>query len=104
MTENSYPVVELEGGIRRQVRSQTPEMMVVAVDFPNGGVGGLHSHPHVQSTYVRAGRFRFSVEGAEIEVASGDSLIVPPNAMHGCVCIEAGQLIDVFSPRRDDFL
>ncbi|MDN6549994.1 MAG: cupin domain-containing protein, partial [Enterobacterales bacterium] len=27
-----------------------------------------------------------------------------PNVMHGCVCIEAGTLIDVFTPQREDFI
>jgi quercetin dioxygenase-like cupin family protein len=29
---------------------------------------------------------------------------VPSNARHGVVCIEAGVLVDVFSPLRKDFL
>ena len=29
---------------------------------------------------------------------------VPPHAIHGAVCLEAGVLIDVFSPMREDFI
>ena len=46
---------ELGGGVRRRVRLALPEMMMVEFDFPAGGVGALHSHPHVQSSYVRSG-------------------------------------------------
>ncbi len=88
----------------RQVLSETPELMVVAFTFQAGSKGSLHKHPHVQSTYVEAGRFRFSQDDETFEIGRGDSFIIPSNATHGCVCVEAGRLIDCFTPRRDDFL
>lgn len=103
MTE-SYPAVPADPGVIRQVLSQTPELMVVSFSFDKGAEGALHRHPHVQSTFVNAGRFLFSVDGVERELGPGDSLIVPANAEHGCRCLEAGTLIDTFTPRRDDFL
>lgn len=35
---------------------------------------------------------------------AGDGYYVAPNLPHGCVCLEAGILIDTFSPMREDFL
>jgi len=34
---------------------------------------------------------------------AGDVFYVAPNLIHGAVCLEAGVLIDVFSPMREDF-
>jgi len=34
----------------------------------------------------------------------GSTYIIPPNLLHGCVCLEAGVLIDMFSPMREDFI
>lgn len=99
-----FPVVQADPGVLRQVLSEAPELMVVAFTFEKGAEGKLHSHPHVQSTYVEKGRFVFSVDGEEFEVGSGDSFVIPSNAEHGCRCAEAGRLIDTFAPRRDDFL
>lgn len=100
-----YPVVETGPDITRQVLADHPDLMVVAFCFNAAGAeGALHNHPHVQSTYVKSGRFRFSVDGVETEVSAGDSFVVPSNAVHGCVCLEAGMLVDCFTPRRDDFL
>jgi len=79
-------------------------MMVVAFRLDAGAEGRLHDHPHVQATYVLAGRFTFTVDGRAHDLGPGASLIVPSGARHGCVCREAGALIDVFTPRRDDFL
>ena len=66
--------------------------------------GALHSHPHIQSTYVARGRFRFFLGDDSVELAPGDSLVIPSGMRHGCECLEAGELIDNFTPRRDDFL
>ena len=88
----------------RTVLGHTPELMLVSFAFEAGDEGKLHHHPHAQSTFVRSGRFRFSVDGAEREIGPGDTVMIPPNAVHGCLCLEAGELIDSFAPRRDDFL
>ena len=37
-------------------------------------------------------------------LTTGDAFYVPPQAVHGAVCLEAGVLIDVFSPMREDFI
>ena len=104
MLLKSYPAVPADPGVIRQVLSDSPELMVVAFRFEAEAEGKLHSHPHVQSTYVESGRFEFTVAGETIEVASGHSFVIPSNAVHGCRCLEPGTLIDTFSPRRDDFL
>lgn len=100
----TFPLVQVDANVTRQVLSDSPTLMVVAFTFAKGGEGKLHNHTHVQSTYVESGRFTFSVDGIETEVGPGDSFVVPSNAVHGCRCNEAGKLIDTFSPRRDDFL
>lgn len=101
----SYPEVAADAGVKRQVLSDSPELMVVAFRFQAEGTEGkLHSHPHVQSTYVQSGRFAFTVSGETFDVGPGDSFVIPSNAVHGCRCLEPGTLIDTFAPRRDDFL
>jgi len=99
-----FPVVPADEGVTRQVLADHPEMMVVAFRFEENAEGKLHNHPHVQSTFVKTGRFRFSLDGVETDYGPGDSFVIPSNAVHGCVCLEAGTLVDCFTPRRDDFL
>ncbi len=97
-------IVDDGTGVSRQVLAQNQDLMVVAFGFRRGGTGALHSHPHVQSTYVESGRFRFCVNGESFLVGPGDSFIIPSGAEHGCDCLEAGRLIDCFTPQREDFL
>ncbi|MBR2655693.1 cupin domain-containing protein [Yoonia sp.] len=101
----TYPIIPTGEGVTRQVLADAPELMVVAFRFDRTGASGaLHHHLHVQSTYVATGRFRFTIDDDTFEVGAGDSFIIPSGAVHGCVCLSPGQLIDTFTPRRDDFL
>ncbi len=95
---------DLGGGVSRKVLCYTPEMMMVEVRFEKGGVGAMHTHPHVQSTYVKNGTFRFTIDGEYVTVREGDSIAFPANVPHGTVCLEAGILVDVFTPMRADFV
>ena len=99
-----FPAVECPHGVIRQVLSENPDLMIVSFAFPKGGKGDMHNHPHVQATYVESGRFTFTVDDVSFEVGPGDSFVIPSNAVHGCICHEAGRLIDSFSPRREDFI
>lgn len=99
-----FPIVTTGPGATRQVLADSPGLMLVSFRFEAGAEGAPHSHPHIQATYVKSGRFRFTLAGKMREIGPGDSLVVPANAEHGCLCLEAGELIDSFTPRRDDFL
>lgn len=96
--------VDAGGGATRRVLSYTGDMMVVQVAFEAGGIGAMHAHPHVQSSYVASGRFVYTVGGEEYTLGPGDSVVVEPNELHGTKCLEAGALIDVFAPMREDFV
>ena len=90
--------------LKRQVMGYDDKIMLVKVDFKKGGVGQLHEHHHSQVTYVESGKFEMTI-GDEVKIIKGgDSYYIPPHVMHGCVCVEDGVLIDVFSPVREDFL
>ena len=98
------PLNDLGEGVSRKILSYNDQMMIVEVHFEKGGVGTLHTHPHLQMTYVQSGRFRFTIDGEEFEVAQGDTLQFAPNALHGTLCLEKGVVLDIFSPAREDFL
>ena len=82
----------------------TDELMMVEFGFEKGGVGALHSHPHVQSSYIAEGRFEVTIDGKVETLSAGDGFIVPSNLVHGVRALEAGRLVDTFTPHRADFL
>lgn len=96
-------VTQLDGSSRRVILS-LPELMLVEFTFEKNGVGALHSHPHIQSSYVAEGVFEVTIDGVTQTIAAGGAYIVPSGLVHGVKALEAGKLIDSFTPVREDFL
>ncbi len=95
---------EVGSGVRRKILSYTDELMIVENHFEKGAVGALHHHPHTQITYVVSGRFEFTIKGEKKIVNPGDSMLKKDGIEHGCVCLEEGILLDIFTPMREDFV
>lgn len=95
---------ELGGGIKRKVMSYNDDIMLVKVAFEQGGIGALHTHPHLQISYIASGAFEITIGDDKKVLNEGDVYFVPSGILHGAVCLAAGVLIDVFSPMREDFL
>jgi len=91
-------------GIKRKVLAHNKELMICEVEFKKGSIGELHKHFHSQCTYIVSGVFEFEIDGNKKVIKAGDSTYKQPNVMHGCVCLEKGTLIDIFTPMREDFL
>lgn len=91
-------------GVSRQILGYDKNIMLVKVTFEKGSVGEMHSHPHVQSSYIESGKFEVTI-GEETQVLEkGDGFFVPSDSLHGLTCLEAGAVIDTFTPAREDFL
>lgn len=102
--ESETPWENPAPGITRQLFGYDDTVMLVKVKFEKDAIGTLHHHHHVQVTYVDSGVFEMTIGDEKKIIRKGDGYYVPPHAVHGCVCLEEGMLIDVFSPMREDFL
>ena len=91
-------------GVTRQVIGYDGQVMMVKVKFEKGATGTLHTHYHTQTTYVASGKFEFTVGSETKIVEAGDGIYMEPDIPHSCTCLEAGMLIDCFSPMRADYL
>jgi quercetin dioxygenase-like cupin family protein len=96
-------LTQLDGSSRRVILD-LPELMLVEFTFEAGGIGALHSHPHLQTSYVAEGTFEVTIDGETRTLGPGGAYIVPSGLVHGVKALTAGRLIDSFTPRRDDFL
>jgi quercetin dioxygenase-like cupin family protein len=92
------------GEVYRKVMGYNDNLMMVKVKFKKGSEGKLHSHPHVQVTYVESGEFEFTIGDETRIVKAGDVLMKVPNVVHGCKCLKDGVLIDTFTPMRSTFI
>ncbi|MEM5475466.1 cupin domain-containing protein [Pacificibacter sp. AS14] len=97
-------LVTVSDGLSRKVGAYNDNLMVVEVHFEAGTIAPLHHHVHEQITYVISGKFEFTVGDETYIVTAGDSLYKQSNIVHGAICLEAGTLLDVFTPHREDFL
>lgn len=101
-SENSWEA--LGEGIFRKICGYDEKIMLVKVRFEVGAIGPLHEHYHSQVTYVESGVFEASINGVTQVLKAGDSFYAKPHHVHGVLCIEAGVLVDVFSPMREDII
>ena len=101
---SDVPWEDAAPGITRQVFGYDDRVMLVKVKFEQGAIGSLHEHMHTQVNYVESGIFEMTIGDEKKLLKKGDGFYVPPHVIHGCICMEAGVLIDVFSPHREDFL
>ena len=97
-------VTPCEPGVSRKILAWSDALMMVEVTFEAGASGNIHGHVHEQVTYVGMGRFDFTIDGETREVGKGDSVHIPSGAQHGVKALEAGILVDVFNPKREEFL
>jgi quercetin dioxygenase-like cupin family protein len=95
---------EVGVNVKRKIMAYNDNLMLVKVAFNTGGIGAVHQHYHTQITHVESGLFEVEINGEKQTLKEGDSFFIPPNVPHGAVCLEAGVLIDTFSPMREDFL
>ncbi len=101
---NETPWENPAPGITRQVYGYDDKIMLVKAKFEKDAVGALHNHPHSQVTYVDSGVFEMTIGDDKKIIRKGDGYYVAPHAVHGCVCLEPGMVIDVFSAMREDVL
>jgi quercetin dioxygenase-like cupin family protein len=102
--ESEMPWEDLGNGVKRQIYGYDEQIMLVKAKFEKDAVGVLHQHYHSQVTYVDSGVFEMTIGEQKRLIRKGDGYYVPPHEIHGCVCIEPGLLVDVFSPHREDFI
>jgi quercetin dioxygenase-like cupin family protein len=92
-----------EPGLRRQVMSFSPAMMLVRHTMVKGWVGARHSHPHEQMVYVVRGRIHFEHPGGVFDAGPGDSFLVPGDVEHMASALEDSEVLDIFTPMREDY-
>ena len=82
--------------------------MVAKMNYVKGNFATTHQHPHEQCGYVISGEYRLKVEipeeNIDILLHAGDSYAIPGNTPHSFEVIESGEVVDVFTPQREDYL
>jgi quercetin dioxygenase-like cupin family protein len=96
-------VTRPEAGMERQVLAYSPQLMLVRHRFEKGWSGARHSHPHHQMVDVVHGHIRFEAAGRNLDLRGGDSLVVDGGVEHQAAALEDSEVLDVFTPYREDY-
>lgn len=80
-------------------KSQVTKMNYVA-----GNYASPHQHPHEQSGYVISGKYELTIGDEKYELNAGDTYSIPGNQIHSFRVMEGGEVVDVFTPPREDYL
>ncbi len=102
--DGSLPWEPVAAGVTRKIMTYDDNLMLVKVAFETGGIGAVHQHRHTQISYVVSGEFDITIADETRTVRTGDAYYIPPNVLHGALCLQAGALVDVFTPMREDFV
>lgn len=95
---------DLAEGVKSRILGHDSGLMVIENTFIKGAMAPNHTHEHEQAGYVVKGKFEFVIEDEQMILTIGDSFHVKPNILHSCTALEDSVIVDVFTPRREDFL
>ena len=91
-------------GVSFDVLAVGEKSMVTKMSYKIGDKVPPHTHPNEQSGYVISGQYRIQYEGVNEILNPGDSYSIPENVVHAWEVIIGGEVIDVFTPPRLDYL
>jgi quercetin dioxygenase-like cupin family protein len=63
-----------------------------------------HFHVSEQYSIILSGSLRFVFDDREVVVNAGEILFIPANVPHAAIALEDTVDLDVFAPRRDDWI
>jgi quercetin dioxygenase-like cupin family protein len=100
---NEIPAEALSPQMSRQV-IHSQRLTIARLALKQGAVVPSHAHANEQVTTVLTGRLRFLLDGRELELGAGETLEIGSNEAHGVVALEDSTILDLFAPRREDWI
>ncbi|HET9489524.1 MAG TPA: cupin domain-containing protein [Methylomirabilota bacterium] len=78
--------------------------MIVWWSMKAGAHAAAHRHPHEQIFWMLSGRMEFRLGDERRTCRAGDIAVIPGGVEHEAWFPEDTEVVDVFSPPREDFL
>ena len=77
---------------------------VARIRLRKGAVVPMHSHANEQISMLESGALRFSIAGEDRVLRAGDAVVIPASAPHMVEALEDSLAVDLFAPRREDWI
>ena len=95
-------VVKKEDALKRMFKGVSLESLAV------GEKSMVTKMNYVKGNFVVSGEYRLKVELPEHPIdtvlRAGDSYAIPEGVPHSFEVVEGGEVVDVFTPQREDYL
>ena len=77
---------------------------IAQILLKKGATVPRHSHMNEQYSWIISGALNFVFDDREILVGAGEILLIPANVAHSAVALEDTVDVDIFAPRREDWI
>jgi quercetin dioxygenase-like cupin family protein len=105
-TKTSWELIESEpmlAGLNRQMLNGE-KISLARMQFEPGTKVPRHQHANEQITIITAGKMLLILDDGEITLDKGELILIPGNVPHGAVALEKTESIEIFAPRREDWI
>ena len=106
LEKSSWKTIEIEqlnDKLSRQMISGE-NATVSQLLLKKGAAVPRHSHMNEQYSWIISGALKFVFDDREILVGAGEVLVIPANVPHAAVALEDTVDVDIFAPRREDWI
>jgi quercetin dioxygenase-like cupin family protein len=100
---NTVPSEALNPRVQRKV-IHTENLTLARITLMQYAVVPEHHHVAEQISMVERGALKFVLAGREVMVRAGEMLHIPSEVPHSVEAIEDSIAVDLFSPRREDWI
>jgi quercetin dioxygenase-like cupin family protein len=100
---DSVPQFEILPGYHSRM-IHTASMTTAFLEVKAGAVAPEHYHMHEQITIVTKGEFELTIDGRPQIYRPGMIAVIPSNVKHAGRAITDCELMDIFTPVREDFV
>ncbi len=100
---DEIPVEQLNPQVTRQV-IHASSITIARLGIAQGGSVPTHAHVNEQVMNIISGRLKVLVDGVEMVLHGGQTLVIAPNIPHSVEALEPTVAVDVFSPAREDWI
>jgi quercetin dioxygenase-like cupin family protein len=104
INKDNIQKVKALDGIFRKTMTYNDSVMLCFFDLEKNAEIPLHDHDAHQIGYVVSGKIQFITETrGEFLAQEGDSYVFDSREKHGARILETAEVIEVFSPAREDY-
>ena len=90
-------------GIFRKTLAYNDTVMLCQFTLEKDAEIPLHDHVAHQIGYIVSGKINFITETREFIANAGDSYVFDSHKKHGAKILETAEVIEIFSPTREDY-